>query len=77
MPKKPKNLCRRLVQHNVRKLRRAKDLSQHELAIEAGITRAYLGRVESRGQNLTLDTLCALADALGVHPQDFFEPIDD
>ena len=77
MSNSSKNLCRRLVQHNVRRLRREQELSQHELAIEAGITRAYLGRVESRGQNLTLDTICALADALGVHPQVLFEPLDE
>jgi transcriptional regulator with XRE-family HTH domain len=77
MPQKPKNLCRQLVQHNVRRLRREQNLSQHELSIEAGITRAYLGRLESKGQNLTLDTLCSLADALGVHPQVLFEPVDE
>ena len=67
---------RKLVRYNVRRLRRAADLSQQELATKAGITRAYIGRLESRGQNLTLDTIDALADALGVHPQAFFEPID-
>lgn len=67
---------RKLVSYNIRKLRRAADLSQHQLATEAGITRAYLGRVESKTQNLTLDTIDALADALGVHPQALFEPIE-
>lgn len=77
MSHKSKNLCRQLVQYNVRRLRREQNLSQHELAIEAGITRAYLGRLESKGQNLTLDTVCALADALEVHPQVLFEPNAD
>ena len=64
----------RLVAFNIRRLRRERDLSQHELAIEADITRAYIGRLETKGQNLTLDTIDALADALGVHPQELFKP---
>lgn len=65
---------KRLVSYNIRRLRRERDLSQHELATEAGITRAYLGRIESKGQNVTIDTLDAIADALGIHPQDLFAP---
>jgi transcriptional regulator with XRE-family HTH domain len=72
-----KRLCQKLVSYNVRRIRRALDLSQHELATESGITRAYIGRLESRGQNLTLDTVCALAQALGVHPRELFAPIGD
>lgn len=65
---------RKLVSYNVRRLRRAADLSQQKLATKAGITRAYIGRLESRGQNLTLDTIDALADALDVHPRELFSP---
>lgn len=53
-----------------------RDLSQHELSTEADITRAYLGRVEARGQNITLTTLDALAEALGVDPQDLLAEPD-
>lgn len=65
---------RKLVSYNVRRLRRAADISQQELATESGLTRAYIGRIESRGQNVTVDTLDALADALSVHPRDLFSP---
>lgn len=52
-------------------------MSQHALAIDAELTRAYLGRVEARGQNLTLTTLDALAEALDVDPQELLAAPED
>jgi len=53
-----------------------KGVSQHALATDAELTRAYLGRVESRGQNITLLTLDALAEALDVDPQELLADPD-
>lgn len=64
------------VRRNVRRLRIERGLSQHELSTEADITRAYLGRVEARGQNITLMTLDALAAALDVDPQELLADPD-
>lgn len=50
-------------------LRKAVGLTQEELAQKAGLTKDYIGLIE-RGKhtNLTMQTISALADALGVHP---------
>jgi transcriptional regulator with XRE-family HTH domain len=77
MSKSEKSPCQSLVKMNVRRLRTLKGLSQHELSVESGMTRAYLGRIESRGQNITLNTLCALADALDVDPRELLRPAED
>ena len=70
------HVSRKLVSFNIRKLRRKRNLSQQELATASELTRAYIGRIESKTQNLTLDTIDALADALNVHPRDFFRQWD-
>ena len=51
---------------NVRELRRARGLSQEELAFRAGIHRNYLGGIERGERNLALDNISAIAKALGV-----------
>jgi len=50
----------------VRKLRRARGLSQEELAFRAGIHRNYLGGIERGERNPALDNIAAIAKALGV-----------
>lgn len=71
------NRCVKLVRQNVRRIRGKRGMSQHQLAIEADLTRAYIGRLESKGANLTLTTICALADALNVDPRELFLPKDE
>ena len=50
----------------IRKLRRAKGLSQEELAFRAGVHRNYLGGIERGERNPALDNIAAIAKALGV-----------
>jgi transcriptional regulator with XRE-family HTH domain len=50
----------------VRELRRARGLSQEELAFRAGIHRNYLGGIERGERNPALDNISAIAKALGV-----------
>jgi transcriptional regulator with XRE-family HTH domain len=50
----------------VRKARRAADLSQRELAGRAGISAAYLSRVESGQRIASLEVLVALAAELEI-----------
>lgn len=52
----------------VRRLRLANDLSQEELAGEAGIGMRHLGRIERGEISPTVDILAKVAGALGVHP---------
>ena len=75
MPSDPTDVaCDQVVRENVRRLRNERGLSQHDLAVAADITRAYLGRIEARGQNLTLSTLSAIAAALDVEPWQLLHP---
>ena len=54
------------VGRNVRDLRSARGLTQERLAENLGCTPRYLAGIERGERNLTLDTLDALADRLGV-----------
>ena len=53
---------------NVRKLRKARGLSQEALAAEAGIDMRYLGGIERGQENPTIAVVGGIARALGVHP---------
>jgi transcriptional regulator with XRE-family HTH domain len=57
----------------VRELRRAKSLSQEELAFRAGVHRTYLGGIERGERNPALENIEAIAKALGVSLSDLFQ----
>lgn len=66
-----------LVALNLRRLRVAKAVSQDDLALSAGIERAYVGHLERGGRNPTIATLEKLSSALGVHISELFhDPIE-
>ena len=50
----------------IRRLRKAKDMSQAALAKRARLTRVYITRLESGQQDPSLSTINAIAKALGV-----------
>lgn len=50
---------------NVRRLRKAAELSQEALALEAGLDRTYISQVEREKRNVTIEVLARLAAALG------------
>lgn len=58
---------------NVRRLRKAKGLSQEALAHEAGMSMRYLAGLERGEENPSLAFLIKLSDALGARPQDLFD----
>lgn len=49
----------------VRELREKQKLSQSTLAKKMHVKREFISRVESGGQNITLDTLYRIGEALG------------
>ena len=57
---------RQLVAHNLRRLRVQRGLSQDALAVDAGLDRSYVGRIERAIENPTVDSLDKFAQALGV-----------
>lgn len=63
-----------IVADNVRALRKAADLSQEELAHEAGVDRTYISQVERRQRNVTIVVLAKIARALGVSPDRLLVP---
>jgi transcriptional regulator with XRE-family HTH domain len=64
---------RETVAMNLQKLRRAKGMSQEELAARADINRNYVGMLERNEHAPTIEILEKLALALDVDPADFFE----
>lgn len=64
---------RRLLAKNVRRLRKAKGLSQSELATDAEQHQALISRLENARVNLKVDTADKIARALSVHPRELFE----
>jgi transcriptional regulator with XRE-family HTH domain len=64
---------RRILAKNVRRLRKAKGLSQSALATDANQHQALISRIENAQMNLKVDTIGKIAAALGVYPRDLFE----
>jgi transcriptional regulator with XRE-family HTH domain len=65
------NACE-LVAWNVRRLRVERGLTQEALAVDAGIDRTYISRIEREMENPTVEVLERLALALGVGIIEFF-----
>lgn len=63
---------RQLFALNLRRIRREHDLSQEQLAHDAGIDRAYLSRVERGVTYVGLEIIGKLIDVLQVEAGDFF-----
>jgi transcriptional regulator with XRE-family HTH domain len=61
-----------LVAWNLRRLRVSRELSQEVLAIDAGIDRTYVSRLERGLENPTVAVLEGLATALGADIAEFF-----
>lgn len=61
-----------LVAFNLRKLRVARGLSQEALAVDAGIDRTYVSRMERGMENPTVAVLARLSNAIGVEIVAFF-----
>nr|WP_319390994.1 helix-turn-helix transcriptional regulator [uncultured Cohaesibacter sp.] len=62
---------------NLRKLRVAKGLSQERLALESGIDRSYVGRVERGSENVTVSTLEAFTTVLEIHVSELFREVKE
>jgi transcriptional regulator with XRE-family HTH domain len=63
--------------HTVRRLRRARKLSQEELGFAAGLDRSYVGGVERGERNLSLLNLVRLARGLGLSLAELLKDFED
>lgn len=61
------------VARNLRRLRVLRGLSQEALAVDAGVDRSYVSRLERNLENPTVAVLDRLAGALGCDVQAFLE----
>lgn len=64
--------AKELVAWNLRRLRVERGLPQEALAVDAGIDRTYVSRVERNMENPTVGVLERLARALGAEITEFF-----
>lgn len=55
---------------NLRKIREGKRITQEQLALNAGLNRAYIGYIERGERNPSTDTLVKISRALKVSPKD-------
>jgi transcriptional regulator with XRE-family HTH domain len=75
MRKPPVELTpRQIYALNLRTLRRAKEISQEELADAAGLSRTYVSSVEREERNISIDNIGKLAVALGTSPMALLDP---
>lgn len=63
---------RALVAWNLRRLRVQQGISQEKLAADAEVDRAYLGGLERRTENPTVDLLDRIANALSANLSELF-----
>lgn len=65
---------RRIVGENFARLRRAKELTQEEVAARSGFSQQYLSGLEGGKRNPTIITLYELASAIGVSHVELVQP---
>ena len=61
---------------NLRRLRAEREISQERLALEAGVDRTMLSKIERRISNPSIETLLKLANRLSVDLVAILAPVD-
>jgi len=74
VPKATPSSAREALAANLRQIRTERDLSQEALAELVGIHRNYLGGIERRERNVSLDNLERIARALGISLAELVSP---
>lgn len=60
------HLYRLVFAQNMRQFRRLKEISQEELAFQAGISKTYVCEIERGGRAVSIDLMGRIADALEI-----------
>ncbi|MGS1077610.1 helix-turn-helix domain-containing protein [Pseudoxanthomonas beigongshangi] len=76
MPKASSATARQRISANLKRLRKARDLSQEELAELGEFHRTYVSQLERCVTNISIDGLERLANALSVDVRDLLKPVD-
>ncbi len=76
MKKNPTLTVSKLFGSKVRALRKARGLSQEELAYLAQLDRSYIGSVERGDRNISLANISKIASALNITLSDLFKDIN-
>lgn len=66
---------RRRFAENLRAARTRLNMSQTQLSEESGVTQTYISAIENSQANLTLETMSALAKAVGVGVARLLRPV--
>lgn len=64
---------RQLFATNLRRIRKSRRISQEQMALDAGIDRAYVSRVERAITYVGLEIIGKLSVVLDVDPAEFFQ----
>ncbi len=63
---------RKILQNNIKALRKQRGFSQQKLAETSGLSLAYIGGIEIAIKSPSFDSLCAIANALDVQVYQLF-----
>ena len=74
MAGKESGKLRQVVAANVRRLRKADDLSQEAFADACNLHRTYIGAIERAERNVSLDNIEKMAAALRIAPWELLKP---
>jgi transcriptional regulator with XRE-family HTH domain len=58
---------------NLTKARKSRNLSLRQLSALCTVDHAHIGKIEKGQSNVTIGTICELADALEIDPEDLFK----
>ena len=61
----------------IRAMRNRKGLSQDGLALQCGLDRSYMGRIERGEVNITVDKLYQISELLGCEPADLLPRLNE
>lgn len=58
---------------NLRKIRKAKKVTQEQLAFDTGLELSQIGRIERGTINTSISNVFLIADILGIDPKQLFD----
>jgi len=67
------NDLKKAISLNIKKYRKAKNISQEKLALLSAIDRSYMSEIERCLANPSIDTLLRISNTLGINPEDFLK----